>query len=119
MAYPDWRMERSAARQSTSWLRGWNVVTDLYRILEDVITVQGDSKSLRTNTSRPPDLPQSVQRLPISSEQLNSALDTVLQSLEPDFALHSLTSAEITGNPGEDIYQFQMANIRVTAQVRL
>ena len=95
-----------------NWLRGWNVTTDLYRILEHTIQqVRSSRRGLRTDG-----VP--VTHL-LGPERFNHALvaegiHRIYNSLPARF---KDCSAPVTGNPAEDIYGFQAANIQATFQL--
>jgi hypothetical protein len=95
-----------------NWLRGWNVTTDLYRILEHTIKqVRSSRQGLKTD--RAP-----VTHL-LGPERFNQALvaegiHRLYSSLPARFKDFSVP---VTGNPTEDIYGFQAANIQATLQL--
>jgi hypothetical protein len=95
-----------------NWLRGWNVTTDLYRILEHT-TKQVRSSRQGLKTDRAP-----VTHL-LGPERFNQALVTegilrLYSSLPARFKDYSIP---VTGNPAEDVYGFQAANIQATFQL--
>ena len=95
-----------------NWLRGWNVTTDLYRILEHTIKqVRSSRQGLKTD--RAP-----VTHL-LGPERFNHALAAegiirLYSSLPSRFKDYSVP---VTGNPAEDVYGFQAANIQATFQL--
>jgi hypothetical protein len=95
-----------------NWLRGWNVTTDLYRILEHTIRqVRSSHQGLKTD--RAP-----VIHL-LGHERFNSALvmegiHRLYENLPARFKDYSVP---VTGNPAEDVYGFQAANIQATFQL--
>jgi hypothetical protein len=96
----------------TNWLRGWNTTTDLYRILEHTIKqVRSSQQGLQSD--RAP-----VTHL-LGNERFNSALvmegiHRLYQNLPARFKDYSVP---VTGNPSEDVYGFQAANIQATFQL--
>lgn len=95
-----------------NWLRGWNVTTDLYRILEHTIKqVRSSRQGLKTD--RAP-----VTHL-LGPERFNQAL--VAEGIHRIYSNLPVRfkdcSAPVTGNPAEDIYGFQAANIQATFQL--
>lgn len=95
---------------SSSWLRGWNFTTDLYRILEHVMDqyhrLKGRSASLPTVT-----------------ELFTSDTPSQAKILEHVMALYNQLpqrfkeTPEIEGDASEDRSNFQAANITATLQV--
>ena len=95
-----------------NWLRGWNVTTDLYRILEHTIKqVRSSRQGLKTD--RAP-----VTHL-VGPERFNQALvaEGILRLYNGLPARFKDCSVPVTGNPVEDIYGFQAANIQATFQL--
>lgn len=95
-----------------NWLRGWNVTTDLYRILEHTIK-QVRSRHQGLKTDRAP-----VVHL-FGPERFNSALvmEGIIRLYSNLPARFKDYSVPVTGNTVEDIYGFQAANIQATFQL--
>ena len=95
---------------SSSWLRGWNFTTDLYRILEHVMDhyhrLKGRSASLPTVT----DL--------FTSDNPSQAkiLDHVM-ALYNQLPQRFKETPEVEADASEDRFNFQAANITATLQV--
>lgn len=95
-----------------NWLRGWNVNTDLYRILEHTIR-QVRSHGQRLNTGR-----AQVTHL-LGPDRFNPVLATenvtrLYSNIPARFRDYTVP---VTGNPAEDVYGFQAAMIQVTYQL--
>lgn len=117
------------AATQTSWLRGWNFTTDLYRVLERVMDVIA---STRRPTTGPPQLTilapyistaeLSARGHPMGSSPVRTPLGSVMPYVNglydalPDTFKHV---RPMTGDLEVDIGSFQAANIVVTIYVRL
>ncbi|KAI6994435.1 hypothetical protein KC367_g4688 [Hortaea werneckii] len=92
------------------WFKGWNFVTDLYRILEH--TLYG-LRQLRPNGRRTPAMPVTFFDCPVSQ---NAVLDHVMamyEDLPPIFK----STPPITNDPRNTLFGFQAANIAATVQL--
>ncbi|ESA42895.1 hypothetical protein GE21DRAFT_5866 [Neurospora crassa] len=94
----------SAPLERAHWIVGWNFTTDLYRILEHNLS------RLRTRSSRfhlVAGESVSTPTLNVSSQdrvnELYLALPPIFKQLQP-----------ATGDPAQDVYGFQAANIQAT-----
>ncbi|KAI6794186.1 hypothetical protein KC361_g5737 [Hortaea werneckii] len=93
-----------------TWFKGWNFVTDLYRILEH--TLYG-LRQLRNNGKRTPAMPVTFFDCPVSQ---NAVLDHVMamyEELPPIFK----STQPITNDSRETLFGFQAANIAATVQL--
>jgi hypothetical protein len=89
--------------KSVPWIHGWNFTTDLYRILEHIVENSQQTSNAFTCL------------FPIAY-----APDSVLahiQSLYMNLPSIFKEANAMTGNPDQDRYTFQTANIIVTMQV--
>lgn len=94
---------------STSWLCGWNFTTDLYRVLEHVITNFRDRK--RHQGSFPMDM--FVDRSAVSVSSVRDSVMRLYANLPQCFKEVS----QVTCDPASDRYGFQAANITATVQL--
>ena len=92
------------------WIKGWNFITDLYRILEHAVDRLG---YLRNPVQRtPPVLAYTEQK----SQSQASVLDNIMalyEQLPPVFK----TTQPLTGNLQTDLFGFQAANIAASLQL--
>ncbi|KAF7185478.1 putative transcriptional regulatory protein [Pseudocercospora fuligena] len=93
-----------------SWLRGWNYVTDMYRILEYAVS---DLQRSRAPTLRTPAVP-ALQELSTPSQSAVLDRITAMYAELPDIFK---TTAPPTLNFRQDLYSFQAANITATVQL--
>ncbi|KAK5049426.1 hypothetical protein LTR84_004355 [Exophiala bonariae] len=92
-----------------SWLCGWNFTTDLYRILEFVITNFRDQKRhKRTSLSDMFD-----NKTALSASSVQDSIMAAYRNLPRCFK----EFPEVTCNPSSDRYGFQAANITATIQL--
>lgn len=90
---------------SPSWMVGWNFITDLYRTLEHAIS------RLRTQRSRFNLLEVSTPSSPTFSLDVSSRISIMFMELPDIFK----ATNEMSGDPAQDIYGFQAANIQATS----
>lgn len=114
VAYPSEALVNDASLSATthglptpdiSWIRGWNFTTDLYRILEHIVY-----NSQRTDCTF-----SSLFPTVFVPDNVLSQVQSMYGSLPPVFK----ESHPMTGDPEQDRYTFQAANIIVTMQVRV
>ena len=94
----------------SSWLTGWNFATDLYRVLEHVLSKARSQKSRHGDRRR-------VDHL-VFQEQIPDS--HVMQTiLELYYALPAIfkETPPMTGDMRKDIYAYQAANIQATLQL--
>lgn len=120
VAYPseieDTAPPRSALPDQSSWLRGWNFTTDLYRILERVMDVIATNRIQSARAGPPP--------LSILTHSIGTDAGPSLGSVMPYVnGMYDRLPAifkqvrPMTGNLDADIDSFQAANIVVTIYV--
>ncbi|KAL6245479.1 hypothetical protein RBB50_007478 [Rhinocladiella similis] len=95
--------------RSSSWLCGWNFTTDLYRVLEHVITNFRDQRRHR-RTFLSDMFGDKTAPSPTSVRDSIMALYGNLPGCFKEFP-------EVTCNPSSDRYGFQAANITATVQL--
>ena len=96
--------------EQVSWLKGWNFVTDLYRILEHALY---SLRRLRSREQRTPTMPITFFDCPISQ---NAVLDHVMAMYNDLPAI--LKSTKPVGHDfAENLLSFQAANIAATIQL--
>ena len=103
-------MMSKLSSSSSSWLRGWNFTTDLYRVLEHVMNQYHGSKGQGTT------LPAVTNLFSNDSPSQSIILDHVMAlyaQLPPRFKV----TPDVETNPAEDRFNFQAANITATLQV--
>lgn len=95
---------------SSSWLRGWNFTTDLYRILEHVMDHYHQLKGRSASSSSVTDL--------FTSDTPSQAkiLDHVM-ALYNQLPQRFKETPEVEADASEDRFNFQAANITATLQV--
>lgn len=109
------------AANHTSWLRGWNFTTDLYRILERVMDVIATSRR-RTSGIGPPTMRVLDHSIGTDVVTPSLSLASVMPYVNgmydalPDTFKHV---RPMTGDLETDIDSFQAANIVVTIYVSL
>ncbi|KAH0072777.1 hypothetical protein KCU60_g17014, partial [Aureobasidium melanogenum] len=93
-----------------SWVKGWNFVTDLYRILEHAVDRLGN---LRNPVQRTPSVMSYIdQGSPRQSSVLTNIM-TLYEQLPPIFK----TTQPLTGRLEKDLFGFQAANIAASLQL--
>ncbi|KAI7324572.1 hypothetical protein KC315_g8226 [Hortaea werneckii] len=95
---------------NVTWFKGWNFVTDLYRILEHTLY---SLRQLRTNGKLTPAMPVTFFDCPVSQ---NAVLDHVMamyEELPPIFK----STQPITNDSRDTLFGFQAANIAATVQL--
>ncbi|KAF2482179.1 hypothetical protein BDY17DRAFT_179213 [Neohortaea acidophila] len=92
------------------WLRGWNYVTDMYRILEYAVS---DLQRSRTTVIKTPTIPVLQSSASPSQHVVLDRITTMYHDLPDIFK----TAAEPTHDPRRDLYSFQAANIAATIQL--
>ena len=122
VSYPDSRLtdeiEDGHGDLWPSWIQGWNMVTDLYRILEEVLVDARPIESSGLGGSYAPPLASSFQRARLSLRRFFGATQVVLDGLHPVFRLDGRAMLQsVSGSGKDDIYGFQAANVGVTLQV--
>ncbi|KAF2165643.1 hypothetical protein M409DRAFT_67036 [Zasmidium cellare ATCC 36951] len=95
---------------SVSWLRGWNYVTDMYRILEYAAS---DLQRSRAAVMRTPRI-QALQSYHTPSQA--TVLDRIT-SMYGDLPDIFKVAAQPTHDPRRDLFSFQAANIAATVQL--
>lgn len=93
-----------------SWMRGWNFVIDLYRILEHAVD---HLRCLRSTTQRSP----SVQAVFSDSMPSQRAIFEHIMSIYSSLPTHFKTTRPIQCNLSDDLFSFQAANITATVQL--
>lgn len=92
-----------------SWLHGYNITTDLWRLLEHVtIKLHSHKKKKRTFLQ----VATNFETSP-SAGTLQAEADRIYFNLPHHFVIIN----EMTGDQGRDLYGFQAANITATAQL--
>lgn len=99
----------SSIISSESWLHGYNIVTDLWRLLEHV-TMNLHSQ---IREDRPFLEVTAHFRLSPSAAMLQAEIDRIYYSLSH----HFLVIGDMTGDRRKDLYGFQAANITATVQL--
>ncbi|RMY63963.1 hypothetical protein D0863_10169 [Hortaea werneckii] len=102
--------EMGTETETVTWLKGWNFVTDLYRILEHTLY---SLRQLRSNGNRTPAMPVTFFDCPVSQ---NAVLDHVMamyEELPPIFK----STQPITSDSRTTLFGFQAANIAATVQL--
>ncbi|RSH91605.1 hypothetical protein EHS25_008974 [Saitozyma podzolica] len=96
--------------RGTSLIKGWNFVTDLYRILEHVINNSGVSPPTEQDTlSR-----IGLQRAPNMDAPHAQDILREIGKIYDDLPIEFKMPQEMTGDAMEDRYGFQAANILIT-----
>lgn len=97
-------------QSAPSWVKGWNFVTDLYRILEHAVDRLGN---LRNPIQRTPSVMSYIdQGSPRQSSVLTNIM-TLYEQLPPIFK----TTQPLTGRLEKDLFGFQAANIAASLQL--
>ncbi|TKA28868.1 hypothetical protein B0A50_03279 [Salinomyces thailandicus] len=99
-----------SAPHDTTWMRGWNFVTDLYRILEH--TLYG-FRRLRSKDHRTPLIPVTFFDCPVSQ---NAVLDHVM-TMYQELPASLKATKPVTNCWAENLLSFQAANIAATVQL--
>ncbi|KAI6833406.1 hypothetical protein KC332_g1583 [Hortaea werneckii] len=102
--------QMDAETETVTWFKGWNFVTDLYRILEHTLY---SLRQLRSNGKRTPAMPVTFFDCPVSQ---NAVLDHVMAMYEELPAIFKSTQP-ITNDPRDTLFGFQAANIAATMQL--
>lgn len=103
-------VESANEAQGVVWLKGWNFVTDLYRILEHTVE---HLRRLRQNMQRTPSIQALWQEnIPPQSDVVGNIM-ALYESLPAIFK----TTKPVTGNLRIDLYGFQAANIAASLQL--
>ena len=118
VSYPDRTLvdkrEPPAGDGRPSWIDGWNVITDLYRIaslvMDDIDRQKGQRMSPRATD------PSHILLTPnrVDTEVVWPKVKSACQALPPAFQ----RVPELVGDFSQDVYGFQAANLKVTLQVR-
>lgn len=103
-------LDTATAVQSVTWLRGWNYVTDMYRILEYAAS---DLQRTRTTVLRRPTI-EALEDFKTSSQ--SAVLDRIT-AMYADLPDVFKTTAQPTHNFRRDLFSFQAANIAATVQL--
>jgi hypothetical protein len=120
VAYPDEEFElrhsgiyeAGPSTHATSWVRGWNVITDLYRVLEHTLdSITWDKRNASVNWSC--NLPHPIAPASVPIESVMPLMNRLYMDLPQIFK----ETKVMTGDPTVDMYSFQAANIIVTLQV--
>jgi hypothetical protein len=99
--------------REVSWIRGWNVITDLYRVLEHTLdSITWDRRNGSVDRSR--NLPHPIAPASLPIDAVMPVVNRLYMDLPPIFK----ETKVMTGDPAVDMYSFQAANIIVTLQVR-
>jgi len=119
VAYPDEEFElrhsgiheAGSSTHAVSWVRGWNLVTDLYRILEHTLdTITWDRRNASMDRFR--NLPHPIAPASVPIESVMPLVDQLYMDLPQIFKQTKV----MTGDSTVDMYSFQAANIIVTLQ---
>lgn len=98
------------SQKCPSWIKGWNFITDLYRILEHTVNRLGH---LRNPIRRMPSVQAHVEQGNHPQPSVLNNIMTIYEQLPPVFkATHPLT-----GNLQSDLFGFQAANIAASLQL--
>jgi hypothetical protein len=98
------------SRQPTSWLRGWNFTTDLYRILEHV--VDGNRRRF-SSANEMTQFWSLFNPLSMSEPAVMDQVLTKYSALPSQFR----ETPPTTGDMSKDLFGFQSANIQATLQL--
>ncbi|PVH98169.1 hypothetical protein DM02DRAFT_531666 [Periconia macrospinosa] len=98
------------AEDNPAWLRGWNFVTDLYRILEHTVDSLGH---LRRSIEKPPSSSLFLGQSYLTESTVIDNVMTLYNQLPPVFR----ATQPITGYLNTDLFGFQAANIAATLQL--
>ncbi|WVN85559.1 uncharacterized protein L203_100707 [Cryptococcus depauperatus CBS 7841] len=98
-----------------SFLRGWNFIVDLYRILEHAVS-RLRTRNHTFDTGNQIGALFSEERMGNGAEVSPTELLTVVERLYSSLPAELKIISEMTGDSEKDIYGFQAANILVTLQ---
>lgn len=93
-----------------SWMKGWNFITDLYRILEHTVD---NLRCLRSSAQRPLSVQTVFSDTLPSQRALFEHIISMYNSLPAPFR----STRPIQCKLGEDLFSFQAANIAATVQL--
>jgi len=98
------------SQECPSWIKGWNFVTDLYRILEHTVNRLGH---LRNPVRRTPSVQAYIEQGVLPQTSVLNNIMTLYEQLPPVFK----TTQPLTGNLQSDLFGFQAANIAASLQL--
>ncbi|KAI4719898.1 hypothetical protein E4T48_03914 [Aureobasidium sp. EXF-10727] len=104
------KIEAPPGQHRVSWLVGWNFTIDLYRVLEHVVN---KSRAKRFNHDDRRSVDSLVFGDAFSEKSVMATMLNMYYALPPQFK----STPQMTGDPTQDIYAFQAANIQATLQL--
>ncbi|THX63288.1 hypothetical protein D6C97_05671 [Aureobasidium pullulans] len=103
-------IEAPPGQHRVSWLVGWNFTIDLYRVLEHVVN---KARAKRFNHDDRRSVDSLVFGDAFSEKSVMATMLNMYYALPPQFK----STPPMTGDPAQDIYAFQAANIQATLQL--
>lgn len=104
------KLEVPAGQHRVSWLVGWNFTIDLYRVLEHVVN---KSRAKRFSHDDRRSVDSLVFGDAFSEKSVMATMLNMYYALPPQFK----ATPQMTGDPTQDTYAFQAANIQATLQL--
>ncbi|KAG9665113.1 hypothetical protein KCU95_g18677, partial [Aureobasidium melanogenum] len=104
------KIEAPPGQHRVSWLVGWNFTIDLYRVLEHVVN---KARAKRFNHDDRRSVDSLVFGDAFSEKSVMATMLNMYYALPPQFK----STPPMTGDPTQDIYAFQAANIQATLQL--